>query len=359
MKIAIFGTRGIPNHYGGFEQIAQFLSEGLCKKGHEVYVYNSHNHPYQSNKWNNVNIIHCYDPEFKLGTIGQFIYDLNCSLDSRKRKFDIILQLGYTSSSIWNWLFKKNIKLFTNMDGFEWKREKFSKITMQFLKLAEKLAVDYSDVLIADSLAVQSYINSKYSLKSHYIPYGANCFEKPNKEILCKYNLKSYDYDIIIARIEPENNIKMIIDAFVKSNVSRKLVVIGNMNTKLAREIKSYIIDVRVIFLGYISDLYVLNNLRYYSNLYFHGHSVGGTNPSLIEAMASNTLICSHQNVFNKLILQNDAIYFSDKNQLIKIIESCKKAHYKNLSSNNYNKIKNIYNWDKIISSYEQLLSEF
>ena len=100
MKIAIFGTRGIPNHYGGFEQIAQFLSEGLCKKGHEVYVYNSHNHPYQSNKWNNVNIIHCYDPEFKLGTIGQFIYDLNCSLDSRKRNFDIILQLGYTSSSI-------------------------------------------------------------------------------------------------------------------------------------------------------------------------------------------------------------------------------------------------------------------
>ena len=359
MKIAIFGTRGIPNHYGGFEQIAQFLSEGLCKKGHEVYVYNSHNHPYQSNKWNNVNIIHCYDPEFKLGTIGQFIYDLNCSLDSRKRNFDIILQLGYTSSSIWNWLFKKNIKLFTNMDGFEWKREKFSKITMQFLKLAEKLAINYSDVLIADSLAVQSYINSKYSLKSHYIPYGANCFEKPNKEILCKYNLKSFEYDIIIARIEPENNIKMIIDAFVKSNVSRKLVVIGNMNTKLAREIKSSIIDIRVIFLGYISDLNVLNNLRYYSNLYFHGHSVGGTNPSLIEAMASNTLICSHDNIFNKSILQNDAIYFSDKNQLIKIIESCKKSHFKNLSSSNYDKIKNIYSWNNIIYSYEQLLCKF
>ena len=102
MKIAIFGTRGIPNHYGGFEQFAQYLSEGLCQMGHEVFVYNSHNHPYQKNEWNEVNIIHCYDPEFKLGTIGQFIYDLNCTLDSRKRNFDVILQLGYTSSSVWN-----------------------------------------------------------------------------------------------------------------------------------------------------------------------------------------------------------------------------------------------------------------
>ena len=120
--------------------------------GHEVFVYNSHNHPNQNNKWNEVNIIHCYDPEFKLGTIGQFIYDLNCTLDSRKRNFDIILQLGYTSSSVWNWLFKPTSKLFTNMDGLEWKRTKFSRPVSLFLKYAEKLAVKHSDVLISDSL---------------------------------------------------------------------------------------------------------------------------------------------------------------------------------------------------------------
>ena len=126
--------------------------------GHEVFVYNSHNHPYQKNKWNEVNIIYCYDPEFKLGAIGQFIYDFNCTLDSRRRNFDVILQLGYTSSSVWNWLFKRTSRLITNMDGLEWKRAKFSKPVSLFLKYAEKLAIHHSDVLIADSLGIQSYL---------------------------------------------------------------------------------------------------------------------------------------------------------------------------------------------------------
>src|SRR5690554_5028213 len=102
MKIAILGTRGIPNQYGGFEQCAQYLSEGLKKRGHSIYVYNSHEHPFKKDNWNGVNIIHKFDPEKNIGTAGQFIYDLNCILDCRQRNFDVILQLGYTSSSIWS-----------------------------------------------------------------------------------------------------------------------------------------------------------------------------------------------------------------------------------------------------------------
>src|SRR5215212_11623109 len=108
MKIAILGTRGIPNSYGGFEQFAEYLSLGLIDKGHEVTVYNSHNHSYQEEIWNGVKIVHCYDPEYLIGTAGQFIYDLNCILDCRKKNFDIILQLGYTSSSLWLKLLDKN-----------------------------------------------------------------------------------------------------------------------------------------------------------------------------------------------------------------------------------------------------------
>lgn len=359
MKIAIFGTRGIPNHYGGFEQFAQYLSEGMCQMGHEVFVYNSHNHPYQKKKWNEVNIIHCYDPEFKLGTIGQFIYDLNCTLDSRKRNFDIILQLGYTSSSVWNWLFKPTSKLFTNMDGLEWKRTKFSRPVSLFLKYAEKLAVKHSDVLISDSIGIQAYLQKKYAVKSTYIPYGAIVFKSPNEVILNEFKLSPFKYDILIARIEPENNVKTIIDAFVKSNVKRKLVVIGNMNTKLGKKIQSTIDDSRLIFLGYVTDMYKLNNLRYYSNIYFHGHTVGGTNPSLLEAMASNALICSHKNIFNSSILNEDAIYFTNQEQLINTIEFCHKSDYQNLCSNNIDKIEKTFYWKKIISDYEQLLTGF
>ena len=359
MKIAIIGTRGIPNNYGGFEQFAQYLSDGLCQIGHDVYVYNSHNHVYQKNKWNEVNIIHCFDPEFKLGTIGQFIYDLNCILDSRKRNFDVILQLGYTSSSVWNWLFDKNAKIFTNMDGLEWKRSKFSSLVSLFLKYAESLAVKQSDILISDSIAIQEYLKKKYSVESNYIPYGANIFQYPNKTYLNEFKLKPYNYDMLVARIEPENNIATIITAFINSKVSRNLLVIGNMNTKLGKELKSIIKDDRVIFLGYVSQMNKLNNLRYFSNLYFHGHSVGGTNPSLLEAMASNSLICAHKNKFNLSILNDDAIYFSNMNELIKIIQSTRKSNFKHFCSNNVGKIKNIFNWDKVISDYNQLLTQF
>src|SRR5690242_14941979 len=100
MKIGILGTRGVPNRYGGFEQLAQYLSAGLVKKRNEVFVYNSHDHPFRENKWNEVNIIHCKNPEQRLGTAGQFIYDRNCLTDAGKRDFDILLHLGYTSDSI-------------------------------------------------------------------------------------------------------------------------------------------------------------------------------------------------------------------------------------------------------------------
>src|SRR5688572_20727526 len=100
LKIGILGTRGIPNHYGGYEQAVTFLSEGLVKRGHIVTVYNSHNHPWQESTWNGVEIIHCYDPEYRTGSAGQFIYDLNCIRDARRRNYDVLLLMGYTSSSV-------------------------------------------------------------------------------------------------------------------------------------------------------------------------------------------------------------------------------------------------------------------
>src|SRR5690606_3336564 len=119
MKIAILGTRGIPNHYGGFEQFAEYFSVFLAEKGHEVYVYNSSSHPYQESTFKGVHLIHQKDPEDKIGTIGAFFYDYNCIKDSQKRDFDIILQLGYTSNSVWYFMLPKNSVIITNMDGLE------------------------------------------------------------------------------------------------------------------------------------------------------------------------------------------------------------------------------------------------
>ena len=135
MKIAILGTRGIPNNYGGFEQFADILSRKLHKIGHNVTVYCSSLHTYRESELEGVELVHVFDPEDKVGTFGQFIYDLLCILDSKKRNFDVILLLGYTSSSIWQRLiFNRKAVLVTNMDGLEWKRTKFSKYVQFFLK---------------------------------------------------------------------------------------------------------------------------------------------------------------------------------------------------------------------------------
>ena len=122
MKIAVLGTRGIPNNYGGFEQFAEYLALGLVQKGHDITVYNSHNHPYQKEDFRGVKIQHIYDPEYKIGTAGQFVYDMLCILDTRKNQYDIILELGYTSSAIFFDLHPKIVLLlpiWTDWNGKE------------------------------------------------------------------------------------------------------------------------------------------------------------------------------------------------------------------------------------------------
>ncbi|MFT7155118.1 MAG: glycosyltransferase involved in cell wall biosynthesis [Parvicella sp.] len=356
MKIGILGTRGIPNNYGGFEQFAEFLAVGLSEKGHEVCVYNSHNHIYQESTWNNINIIHCFDPEDRIGTIGQFIYDLNCIRNSRKQNFDIILQLGYTSSSVWWWLlpFSKS-RIITNMDGLEWMRSKYTPMVRFFLKSAEKLGAIHSDVLVADSTGIKKHLKNKYLLESHYIPYGANIPESTNHTDLAEFNLQQFDYDMLIARMEPENNIEAILDGYVKSLKTRTFLVIGNMNTKFGIHIKNKFEGFNIKFVGAIYDINKLNTLRYFSNLYFHGHSVGGTNPSLLEAMASSCLICAHKNMFNQSILTNDAFYFENSTDVATVINESKKSNESAMINANLIKIRNTYSWSTIINQYEDL----
>jgi glycosyltransferase involved in cell wall biosynthesis len=354
MNIAIIGTRGIPNHYGGFEQLAEYLSEGLVKSGHQVTVYNSHNHPYQEKKWKGVDIIHCYDPEHKIGTAGQFIYDLNCIMSARKQNFDVILQLGYTSSTIWGWLLPRQKSIVTtNMDGLEWKRSKYSRYVQRFLLYAEKLGVRYSDHLIADSTGIQTYLRNKYQKEATYIPYGAIFFEHPDKTIVEKYQLQPFQYNMLLARMEPENNIETILDGTMLQPVPQPFIVIGNVDTKYGKFLQDkYASGKHIRFLGAIYNLEELNNLRYYSNLYFHGHSVGGTNPSLLEAMASQAVICAHDNIFNRAVLGENGFYFSDAADILRLLGSVSRAEEQQKIAANKEKIIHQYSCETIINQY-------
>lgn len=359
MKIAILGTRGVPNYYGGFEQFAEFFSVYLVEKGHDVYVYNSHNHPFQEKTFHGVNILHQNDPEHRLGTFGQFIYDYNCIIDSRKRNFDIILQLGYTSNSIWFFLLPKKPIIITNMDGLEWKRTKYSRPVQQFLKFAERLAAISSDYLVSDSLGIKKILLERYKKQSTYIAYGAYPFANPNESVLAQYEVVKNNYNMIMARFEPENNLDMVLEGVSLCEEKTDILVVGNHNTKYGAYLKNkfkYFPNIR--FLGGIYNLEHLDNLRFYSNLYFHGHSVGGTNPSLLEAMASKALVIAHNNDFNKGILKENGYYFSSPEEVKNILKTIKKNDNLPMVETNYLAIVNEFNWEKINGEYLQLFED-
>lgn len=358
MRIGILGTRGIPNRYGGFEQFAEYLSKYLLMDGHSVAVYNSSTHPYKESNFNGVDIIHIFDPEDQVGTIGQFIYDLLCILDSRNRNFDVILQLGYTSSSIWGWIMPKNAVIITNMDGLEWKRTKYSKIVQMFLQYAERLAVQNSDYLVADSIGIRLYLNSKYKIDSTYIAYGADVVTQFEESILETFALNKDNYSMLIARLEPENSIEEILDGVILSGLNSTFLVIGKYSSKYGVYLRNKYASYSYIkFLGAIFDIEILNNLRRFAKFYFHGHTVGGTNPSLLEAMASKAMICAHNNVFNKSILGDDALYFENASDVADIMCRLESNNVDTIRCNNIAKIEQLYSWKNITNQYIKLFN--
>jgi glycosyltransferase involved in cell wall biosynthesis len=355
MRIAVIGTRGIPNRYGGFEQFTEYIAPMLVERGYELYVYNSSSHPFKGTQWKGVHIIARHDPEERMGTIGQFVYDFNCIMDARSRNFDIILQLGYTSSSIWSFCFPRSSFVITNMDGFEWKRAKYSRPVQWFLKHAEKWAALYSDFLVADSGTMQDYIREKYNRNADYIPYGATVFDKPDETVLQKFDLARHSYNMLVARIEPENNIETIIRGVLASDTPAPLLIIGNHQNKFGRYLTNKYIDQKIIFYGAVYDLETLNQLRYHSRFYFHGHSVGGTNPSLLEAMASQSLVVAHDNVFNRAVLEDDAYYFRNSNDITALLNAGpSRTGEASKIENNLQKIKTRYSWEHVADQLEK-----
>jgi len=358
LKIGLLGTRGIPNHYGGFEQWAEQLSQGLVERGCSIVVYNSHFHPYKKPEYNGVELIRKWDPK-RIGLASQFVYDFLCILDARRRKFDTIIQLGYTTSSVWAWLLPRNTRIIYNMDGMEWKREKYKGLLKSFLKYAEKLAVNHSDIVIADSKTIKEYLDNKYGINAEFIPYPASVINKPKTSVLEKYNLKVKLYLLLIARFQPDNNFEMIIEGVINSKLDFPLVIVGDHLNKYGRYLIEKYGDKRIVFLGKIYDKEVLDSLRYYSTLYFHGHSAGGTNPSLLEAMAASCTICAHNNEYNKAVTGKDAFYFKSESEISGLLNGQKDWSSKETwITNNIAKLQHEYKLSLLVEKYFNLLKQ-
>lgn len=366
MKIAFVSTRGIPNNYGGFEQFAEYISVGMAQRGHEVVVYSPKFHPYQESTYKGVRIKHIYSPETWMGSsVGSFFYDFASLRDALKKEdFDIIYEEGYTSiipAYIWFNVKKRKRPIFTtNMDGLENKRSKFSPMVRRFLDWEEKMAVKYSHYLIADNMGIHDYYKEKYGKESKFLAYGADIHDDFKAEYLEEFGLKSEEYYILIARLEPENNIVMAIEGYLhsKENGRRPLIVVGKTNTPHGKElVEKYGNERNVEFVGGIYDFKKLDSVRHFSKAYFHGHSVGGTNLSLLEAMAAGCFIFAHDNIFNRAVLKENAFYYpsADKvTEYLNRIDTIAEGSKIQYTARNIEVIRNEYSWESLIDKHEK-----
>jgi glycosyltransferase involved in cell wall biosynthesis len=361
-QLIVMGIRGVPAQHGGFETFAEYLCPFMMGNGWSVIVYCQEDGrgPYYESEWDGVKRIHI--PVNNSGAFGTVIFDLKSVIHSLRHK-GVFLTLGY-NTAIFNILHrafgKKNI---INMDGIEWRRQKWGTVAKCWFWLNERFGCWFGNHLVADHPRIEDHLATRVSCgKITMIPYGGLEVSSADENILSEYDLVKNEYAIVIARPEPENSILEIVSGFSKKERCKKLVVLGNYDSENAyhRAVLNAASD-EVVFLGAIYDVEKVSALRFFSTAYVHGHQVGGTNPSLVESIGAGNAIVAHDNLFNRWVAQDGALYFSDEKQVSVIfddiftddqmVESLKENTRRNFIEN--------FQWGSILSQYESLLSHY
>lgn len=362
MKVAIIGTVGVPACYGGYETLVENLLDYKQNPDLEYQVYCS-SKIYKDKRKEYKGAKLKYIP-FNANGAQAPIYD-TLSLMHAYFTCDQILSLGTVGSFILPFmkLFSKK-KVIFNLDGLDNEREKFSSFNQKIIGLARKIAAKYGDVRISDNQGIKDYAKTVYNRDSVLIEYGGDqAFPvKDDRRLKEKYNLTPKGYSFKVARIEPENNIQTILQAYSEMP-EEKLVIVGNwMKSDFGRSMKDqYSQYDNIRMLDPIYEPSEINLLRSNCKLYIHGHSAGGTNPSLVEAMNLGLPIIANGVVYNRETTEHKAIYFNNKDK-----DSLKAAvlnaianpdHIQELAETMGEIGKRRYTWKRICALYEKLFS--
>jgi len=357
--LLILGIRGVPAQHGGFESFAAQLVPWMVRAGWRVTVYcqGSDTGKRYEDTWEGCRRVHI--PVRGDNALATIEFDIK-SMREAIRENGAMLTLGYNTGFLSAYARIRGRLNLINMDGIEWKRAKYSKAQQSYLWLNERLAATAGNILIADHPEIAKHHAEHASVdKIHMIPYGSEQVEAADEELLARYGVSRDKFFSIIARPEPENSILEIIRAFSRRPRGVKVVVLGKYSRDHAYQ--ASVLDAasdEIVFPGAVYDRADVHALRFFSLAYVHGHQVGGTNPSLVEALGAGNAVVAHDNPFNRWVAGEAGRYFSDEDtcesQLEALIES--ESLRREMRQAARYRWSEVFTWPKVLTAYQALI---
>ena len=357
----MIGTRGVPAHYGGFETAIEEIGRRLVDRGHEVVVYCRGAEAPRLDRYLGMELIHLPAARRKsLETLSHTLLSLAHLLRQRSKP-DSAIVFNAANAPFLPLLRLRHVPVAVHVDGLEWRRSKWQGVGQSYYRAVEALSVRWADALIADALGIADYYDEQFGARTELLTYGAPIQDKPLSTRVGEVGLRPGGYHVVVARFEPENHVVEIVRGFTSSQARLPLVVVGSApyaNAYTQAVAQAAESDPRVRLLGGVWDSELLDQLYANALTYIHGHSVGGTNPSLLRAMGAGTAVLAYDVSFNREVLGGRGHYFKEATDLTPLIEAAEAdpSEFQQQGDELRERARTQYQWDDIASGYEALL---
>ena len=362
MRIAMLGTRGVPARYGGFETAIEEIGRRLVERGHEVVVYCRETGDPTADSHLGMELVHLPAAHRKsLETLSHTALSVSHLLRSG-RPCDAAIVFNAANAPFVPPLHARGIPVVVHVDGLEWQRGKWQGAGRRYYRVAESMAVRWADALIADAQGIADYYASEFAAETELIAYGAPVQDQPGAARLPRLGLEPRAYHLVVARFEPENHVSEIVSGYIGSQARHPLVVVGSApysDGYTARVKEMAIRDPRVRLLGGVWDQAQLDELYANALTYLHGHSVGGTNPSLLRAMGAGTAVLAWDVVFNREVLGDRGWFFDRPSGVAELLEEAEALPDLMIDTGRAlrERARKTYDWDDVTVLYEELVA--
>ncbi|MGY1671004.1 glycosyltransferase [Geodermatophilus sp. SYSU D00710] len=361
-RISLIGSRGYPSTYGGFETLVRRLAPALVANGAHVTVYGrSHDLARRERHADGVWSVHTRGSQ--RSSFSTLTHGLTASAHTLADRADAALVLNVANGFYLPLLHAAGIPTAVNVDGLEWLRAKWGPLAKRTFRAGAILTARYADVIVADAKAIAAHWLSEYRRDSRFIPYGADVLPPLGHDRIAAIGLEPGSYVLAVARLVPENNVDLLLDAVGVSERRPPVVVVGSGTGMTSIELRLRALTAtnsHVRWLGHISDQDLLNQLWQNCNLYVHGHSVGGTNPALLQALGAGAPTIALDTPYNREVLGADGVtYAHSTKDLATLIDDLYDDNRRRLKmmQSGYEIVARRYSWDEVINAYEAVLS--